>query len=140
MSFRSMEQRDVILYVEDDEAYAQVMECVLKQGGFKQRMIHLTSAAQAKAYLTGCGEFTDRNLYPLPSVILADLKMPGTTGLELLQWVRSQTAHRLTPFVILTSSDDLKDVTKAYQLGANSFLMKPPTLVDLTELLKTFLG
>ncbi len=127
---------EVILYVEDDEAYAQLMECVLKQSGFTHRMIHLSSAAQAKAYIEGVGEFTDRQRYPLPCLILADLKMPEMTGLEFLDWVRSHSSHRQLPYVILTSSEDLKDIIKAYQLGADSFLVKPPRVPDLVEMVK----
>lgn len=127
---------DVILYVEDDDSYAQMMEHVLRKSGFNHKLVHVSSGAQAKAYLTGEGEFSVRDRYPLPGLILADLKMPGMTGLELLQWVRSQSEHRLIPFVILTSSEDLKDVTRAYQLGANSFLVKPPSVADLVEMMK----
>lgn len=135
-----MNHGSVILYVEDDLGYAQIMDCVLKQTGFKYRMVHLSSGAQAKAYLDGVGEFSDRSRYPAPDVVLADLKMPQVTGLELLEWVRCHSVHRKMPFVVLTSSDDLKDVSRAYQLGANSFLMKPPTVTDLKEMLKAFLS
>lgn len=132
----SMLEGEVVLYVEDDDAYAEIMECVLNQSGINHRLITLNSGALAQEYLSGIGEFSDRARYPLPRLILADLKMPGMTGLELLQWVRSHPTSRSTPFVILTSSDDLKDVTRAYQLGANSFLVKPPTVPDLIEMVK----
>lgn len=131
-----MLQWDVILYVEDDDGYAQIMSAVLSQSGFKHRLVHVPSGDQAKAYLSGTEQFSDRDRYPLPGLILADLKMPGMTGLELLKWVRSESEHKLLPFVILTSSEDLKDVTRAYQLGANSFLVKPPSVQDLKEMMK----
>lgn len=127
---------DVILYIEDDEGYAQIMECVLRQCGFKHRLIHLTSGAEAQEYLSGAGKFSDRAVYPLPGLVLADLKMPGMTGLELLQWIRAESKYPLLPFVILTSSEDLRDVTKAYQQGANSFLVKPPSVPALAEMMK----
>ncbi len=130
-------QWDVILYVEDDTFYAEIMHFALKEGGFKHRLIHLASALEAREYLTGTGLFADREQYPMPALVLADLKMPKMTGLELLQWVRNDSLHRTIPFVILTSSDDLKDVAKAYQLGANSFLLKPPTVPELIELMKS---
>ncbi|MFN7137859.1 MAG: response regulator [Limisphaerales bacterium] len=128
-----MLQWDVILYIEDDDAYSQIVQFALKQSGFKHRLIRLDAAAKAKEYLAGSGEYADRVRYPLPGLILADIKMPGMDGLDLLQWIRTDYAHPYIPFVVLTSSDDLKDVSRAYRLGVNAFVMKPPAVPDLVE-------
>jgi len=131
-----MMQWDVLLYVEDDEQYAELLLCTLKQGGFQHRLVHLPSAIEAISYLKGEGKYSDREAFPIPGVLLADLKMPRLSGLELLRWVREESKYRNLPFVVLTSSDDLQDIKTAYSLGANSFLIKPPSIADLKEMMQ----
>jgi CheY-like chemotaxis protein len=80
---------------------------------------------EAIAYLSGEGPFADRLLHPLPDFVLLDLKMSKVGGLEVLKWIRAHPQLRGFPVVVLTSSSDLKDVTRAYELRANSFLVKP---------------
>ena len=80
---------------------------------------------EAVDYLSGLGKYSNRAEYPLPSLILLDIKMPGLDGLEVLRWVRSQPGLKTIRVVMLTTSSDIRDVNTAYQLGANSFLTKP---------------
>jgi len=88
---------------------------------------------QAIAYLAGEGKFTNRAEYPLPSLLLLDLKMPRLDGFEVLRWVRQQPGLRALRVVVLTSSQDINDVNRAYELGANSFLVKPMEFEHFTE-------
>lgn len=125
----------VILYAEDDENYAELLKCTFRQAGIERQVYHVDHGAEAMAYLKGEGKYSDRSLYPFPTVILADLKMPKVNGLELLAWIRHQSSFPHLPVVVLTASDELKDVRNAYALGANSFLVKPPRVEDLKELL-----
>src|SRR5437879_3731742 len=83
----------------------------------------VTSGAEAQHYLNGQRKYQNRDEYPLPDLVLLDLKMPGMDGFELLQWIREQPGLNLVRVVVLTSSDEIKDVNRAYELGGNSFLM-----------------
>jgi CheY-like chemotaxis protein len=124
-----------ILHVEDDANYAHLMQCMVKQLGLPHQMKHVPNGAEAMAYIKGEGEYADRAKYPLPCLILADLKMPQVNGLELLNWVRSQSSLPHLPVVMLTSSEEMNDVKDAYRLGANSFLVKPPNPEEFKEML-----
>ena len=130
-----MFETDVLLYAEDDAAFVDILHCTLKQGGFNYQVVHVPDGEQAIAYLKGLGKYADRETYPLPSVLLLDLKMPRSNGFEVLQWVRQQSPFPYLPVVVLTVSEELRDISKAYALGANSFLIKPPSIADLRDML-----
>jgi len=95
---------------------------------------------EAIAYLAGEHRYANREEYPLPSLLLLDLKMPRMDGFDVLTWIRQQPSLKALRVVVLTSSSDLRDVTKAYQLGANSFLVKPVDFQNLIALIKTVEG
>src|SRR5262249_48425052 len=78
--------------------------------------------------------YTDRVVYPVPDLLLLDIKMPGTDGFEVLRWIREQPQFAGMCVVMLTSSDEIRDVNRAYKLGANSFLVKPLDFVNAKEL------
>jgi CheY-like chemotaxis protein len=90
---------------------------------------------QAVTYLESSGQYNDRHAYPLPSLILLDLKLPKLSGLEVLQWIRQQPNLVRTPVVVLTSSAEDDDIKQAYEYGANSFLQKPVAFTGLVQLL-----
>jgi CheY-like chemotaxis protein len=93
---------------------------------------------QAIDYLQSTGVYANREMYPFPAVLLLDLKMPRKSGLEVLEWVRSQESIRRLPVVAITSSQDIENVNRAYDLGINSCLMKPLKLTELIHLIKGF--
>jgi CheY-like chemotaxis protein len=96
---------------------------------------------EAIAYLAGEREFSNRAEFPLPRVILLDLKLPGTDGFEVLKWIRAQPGLKSLIVVVLTSSDHIRDVNEAYALGANSFMVKPmdfENIVELSKLLRDY--
>ena len=132
-----MFRRDVLLYVDDDEGFADLLKHTLAQGHFHHKLIHVTDGEQAIAYLQGEGKYADREVYPLPSVVLLDLKMPRKNGFEVLEWIRKQSPFPYLPVIVLTVSEELRDVNKAYQLGTNSFLVKPPKVADLRQVMQT---
>jgi CheY-like chemotaxis protein len=86
-------------------------------------------------YLAGHGDYADRARFPVPGLILLDLKLPRRSGLEVLNWLRDQEILRRIPAVVLTSSSQSQDVNRAYDLGANSYLVKPVEFEDLKEML-----
>jgi CheY-like chemotaxis protein len=121
-----------ILIAEDNEADVLTLRRAFNQLGFAGVLRVVESGADAIAYLSGDGIFSDRARYPFPDLLLLDLKMPGTNGFEVLQWLRDQddAACGLLRTVVLTTSDEIRDVNRAYQLGANSFLTKPVEFAD----------
>ena len=135
-----MVRLDTILYAEDDDNYAELLACTLKQAGFEHSVHHVSDGGEAMAYLKGEGKYSDRTKFPIPGVVLADLKMPRVNGFELLDWIRRQSPFPHLPVIVLTLSEELKDVKRAYSLGANSFLIKPPNVEDLKDLLKMLDG
>jgi CheY-like chemotaxis protein len=96
---------------------------------------------EAIDYLSGTDAYTDRIRYPLPNLILTDLKMPRKSGMEVLQWLRQESDLPYLPVIVLSSSCQPEDVERAYILGANAFVDKPVTCEkrkDLARLIKEF--
>jgi len=89
------------------------------------------------AYLNGDPPYHDRVKYPLPNLVLLDIKMPGMNGFEVLKWIRHQPSLAGLCVVMLTSSDQIRDANKAYQFGANSFLVKPLDFWNVEELMRS---
>jgi CheY-like chemotaxis protein len=129
---------NVLLFAEDDLAFAELLQLTLKRSGQRHRVMHLADGEQVLAYLKGEGKFADRNQYPLPALLLLDLKMPRVDGFTILRWIREFSPLAYLPVVVLTSSQDLRIVNLAYQYGANSFLTKPSEAGELKEMLRHF--
>jgi CheY-like chemotaxis protein len=132
-----MSQQSIILHVEDDPNDVMLVELIHRKGKFASRLQVVGDGEEAVGYLAGKGAFTNRSTYPLPNLVLLDLKLPKKSGLEVLQWVRSNQATRRLPVLMLTSSNQQEDIKSAYDLGANSYLMKPSDLDSLATMLKT---
>jgi CheY-like chemotaxis protein len=95
----------------------------------------LPNGDAAVDYLSGIGSYSDRLVNPLPALVLLDLKLPRRSGLEVIAWIRSQIGTLKTlPVVMLTSSNHLLDVNRAYESGVNSFITKPATSVELERI------
>src|SRR6266567_4843344 len=92
---------------------------------------------EAIQYLRGEGQYADRKKFPLPNLILTDLKMPGMDGFEFLRWLRKHPDEcSIIPTIVFTSSYLEEDVREAYRLGANSFITKPTALKELVDVLR----
>lgn len=127
----------VILLVEDDDNDVVLVQRAFRKANIENQMQVARDGERAIDYLAGNGEYADRTRYPLPALMLLDLKLPRRSGLEVLEWVRSQESLRRLPVVILTSSRQTVDVNRAYDLGVNSYLVKPVTFEGLMELIET---
>ena len=123
-----------ILLVEDEPNDVFLIGRALQKGGITTPLHTVENGELAVSYLSGEGPYADRGRYPLPIVVLLDLKLPRKTGLEVLEWLRGTPLRRL-PVVVLTSSKDASDVARAYDLGANSYLVKPVSFDSLQEML-----
>lgn len=130
-----------ILQVEDSEEDVFLLAYAFRRTGIVHPVKVAGDGQQAIDYLEGKGQYADRAAYPLPRLILLDLKLPIRTGLEVLAWIRQQPALRLTIVIVLSSSINESDVRRAYELGANAFLVKPSdanSLADMCVAVKHF--
>lgn len=126
-----------IFLVEDDVNDVFFMTRALKNAGIFNALHVASDGQQAIDFLSGAGEFLDRSKHPLPSLVFLDLKLPHRNGHDVLRWIRAQNSLEGLVVLVLTTSGEERDIRQAYKLGANAFLIKPPTPVELTELLKT---
>lgn len=119
-----MADMSVILVVEDRVDDVLLILRAFQKAGLPNPVQVVRNGEEAIAYLSGEGKFRNRAEYPLPILVLLDLKLPGMDGFEVLTWIRQQDGIRGIPIVVLTSSNHIKDVNRAYQLGASSFFVK----------------
>ena len=131
---------DVILLAEDDENQVLLTRRAFQQAGLLNPLIAVEDGDQAVAYLKGEGKYDNREEFPLPALLLLDLKMPNKDGFEVLTWIRQQPTLSALRVVVLTTSDRILDVNRAYQLGANSFLTKPIDFRDFVQLTVSIRG
>ena len=126
--------QDAILLVDDEADDILLTKRVFRQSGLAHPIYSVANGMGAIAYLNGNSPYQNRARYPLPAMILLDIKMPQIDGFEVLQWIRHQPAFANLPVVMLTASDQIQDVNTAYQLGANSVLVKPLDTASVVEL------
>jgi CheY-like chemotaxis protein len=126
-----------ILVVEDNSDHFHLIEETFRRGAVINALTRVNTAAAAIACLNGDGSYADRERYPLPCLILLDLKLPGESGFTVLEWVRKHPALGKLPVVVLTVSAQDDDIDKAYHLGANSYLVKPFNIDEFKALVKS---
>ncbi len=114
-----------ILLVEDDDNDSLIMTRALTGAGLTCRICQAKDGREAQDYLSGAGKFADRLEYPLPYLVLLDLKLPQLPGLGVLKWLRERPEFDSTIVLVLTSSPMPKDIQEAYLLHANAYLVKP---------------
>lgn len=128
----------LILLVDDSNDDAVLFKHALQRAGLKNPTQIVPDVDQAIAYLEGTGPFSDRTQYPMPAILIMDVRLPNKDGFELLRWLGQRPHFRSLHLVVLTGMGDMRDVSKAYQMGANSFLTKPPRPDDLRNLAEGF--
>ncbi len=126
-----------VLSVDDriDDSMLLKLACGSAQVSFGFQSVQ--SGESAIAYLEGAHGFADRERFPAPDLVLLDLKMPGRSGFEVLEWIRRQTHLRDLPVIVLSSSDQQEDRARARQLGANDYWVKPVNYDQLQNLMRT---
>lgn len=128
-----------ILLVEDNPVDILLMQRVFRNGALADTVLQIVRDGDAAVfYLNGDGEYNDRARYPLPEIILLDLKLPRRSGHEVLEWLKNQPDLKRLPVVVLTSSRQPLDVDRAYDLGVNSYLVKPVGFAALLEMMNSF--
>jgi two-component system, response regulator len=123
MRMEQMEQVEILL-VEDNPLDAELTIRALKKGGLANKLLWLKDGAQALDYLFRRGNYADRDDV-FPRLVLLDLKMPRVDGIEVLKAIKQDERTRRIPVVITTSSQEERDVAQSYDLGANSYVVKP---------------
>jgi two-component system response regulator len=113
-----------ILLVEDNPLDAELTIRALKKGGLANKLLWLKDGEQALDYLFRRGLYADREDI-LPRLVLLDLKMPRVDGIEVLKTIKKDEHTRRIPVVVMTSSQEEKDVAQSYDLGVNSYVVKP---------------
>jgi CheY-like chemotaxis protein len=129
-----MPERAVILLAEDEEDYVLLIKRAFSRANILNPLYVVWNGEEVIYYLKGQGKYSNRAEYPLPDLLLLDIKMPRVNGFEVLTWIRQQKELSGLRVLMLTSSDEIRDVNRAYQMGANSFLVKPSDFDDLAEL------
>lgn len=123
-----------ILIVDDSMEDAELAIRALKKNHLANTIVHLTDGSQALDFIFGREEYAGRNTHALPKVILLDLKMPKVNGMEVLKEIKSNPATQSIPVVILTSSAEDPDIKLCYELGANSYIVKPVEFENFSKM------
>ena len=127
-----------LMLVEDNEDDVFLMKRALRGAHVINPLVVAEDGQEAVDYLAGAGKFADRSNYPLPAVVFLDLKLPFISGHDVLKWIRQQKDLDSLVVIVLTSSNEASDLSRCYALGANSYVVKPPTPEQLEDLAKAF--
>lgn len=131
---QTVSEHAIILLVEDRDDDILLIRKAFERAHLTNPIHAVRDGEEALAYLSGTGKYANRDEHPLPDLVLLDLKMPRMDGLQVLEWIRSQPGLRGMAVMVLTSSNQIRDVNEAYSLGANSFLVKPTDFLNYIEL------
>lgn len=131
-----MDSGQIILLVDDSENDLLLMRIAFKNAGSTCLLHEVHNGVEAIAYLNGESPYDDRTKFPLPAVVLLDINMPMKDGFAVLAWARAQPALKRLSIIMLTASMRPEDVERAFDSGANSFLVKPTSLDELTKMLR----
>jgi CheY-like chemotaxis protein len=134
-----MERESVVLIVDDDENDLLLMQRALAKASIFGQVMVVRAGEEAIDYLSGEGKYGDRKLYPLPSLMLLDLKMPMVDGFDVLAWCRERGHGRSLPIVVMSSSNHDSDIARAMALGATSFRTKPNDFQQLVAIARDVL-
>jgi CheY-like chemotaxis protein len=130
-----------ILHVEDRTEDVFLLRYAFERAQIENPIQVVPDGQQAIEYLSGTGKFSDRDRFPLPCLVLLDLKLPLKMGLEVLEWIREQPSLKWLIVIVLTSSIYEGDIVRAYELCANAFLVKPSGMsvtIDMCKAIKHF--
>jgi CheY-like chemotaxis protein len=125
-----------VLIADDDQNDVFFLRRAFQKSGLSHRLFEVQDGQQAVDYLSGLPPFQDRSQYPLPSLLLLDLKMPKMTGFEVLSWLKTQPALQQIPVVVLSGSNQVRDVEQARSLGAAEYHVKPADFDDLLKFVR----
>ncbi len=128
-----------ILLVEDNPQDAELTIRALKKRTLANHFVHVQDGQEAVDFLFCKGAYKDRDDREMPKVILLDLKLPKLNGIEVLRLLRADVRTRSVPVVMLTSSREERDLIESYQLGANSYIVKPVDFENFLEVVSNMI-
>jgi len=137
----SVDDLSTILLVEDNPDDAELITYAFKKAGIANPLLVVDDGDKAIDYIHGNSTYSNRETFPFPGLFLLDLKLPRRSGFEVLEAIRANRPTRNIPVVVLTSSNQEHDIERAYDLGANSYLIKPigrDSLLTLVRSLDSF--
>lgn len=131
-----MEEVEILL-VEDNPTDAELTMRALKRKNMANQVVWVKDGAEALDFIFATGLYSDRNPEDLPKLILLDLRMPKVDGLEVLQKIKAEEKTRQIPVVVLTSSNEDRDIVESYKLGVNSYVSKPVEFDEFIDAVST---
>jgi CheY-like chemotaxis protein len=133
-----MRRSHIVLVAEDQPDDVEFIRVAFEESVADASLWFAADGQEAIEYLAGQGRYGDRRAFPVPDLLLLDLKLPRKSGLEVLSWLRQQAEPiRRLPVLVLTSSNESGDIDAAFDRGANSYLVKPVELERLAEVVRT---
>ena len=126
----------IILLIEDEDSDIFLLQRAAQKSGAGHSLYPVHDGEEAICYLRGQGQYGDRSRFPLPNVVLTDLKMPRLDGFGFLRWLRENPECSIIPIIVCSNSGMESDVREAYRLGANAYFKKPYEVDQLIELLR----
>ena len=134
----SEKKKTVFALIDDNPLDVELVKSGFKDAPSNLLLLPVGNGLDAVYYLRGQNHYADREKYPLPDVILLDLKMPGFDGYDFLHWLRTSSPdhQRLLPVIVMSTSALEKDVTRAYELGVSAYITKPVDFKAFKECLK----
>jgi CheY-like chemotaxis protein len=130
-------EHEIILLVEDNPTDVLLIQRAFRKANLSVPLQVVGDGEVAVQYLSGQEPYGDRSFYPLPVLILLDLKLPRKSGTEVLAWLQQQPVLKRLPVVVLTSSKEYADINNVYDLGANAYMVKPVAFDNLVDIVKT---
>jgi CheY-like chemotaxis protein len=128
------ERRPVtILLVEDDDGHARLLERNLRRGGVVNHLARVADGREAVDYVSRKGRYQDAARYPFPGVVLLDVRMPRLDGFEVLAYLKRDPELMKIPVIMLTSTDNQNEIDRAYEMGANGYVVKPVSVESLVD-------
>jgi CheY-like chemotaxis protein len=131
-----MPNRKAILVADDSVEDAYILKRAFEKAGLTVPIQFVRDGEELVDYLSGTDEFSDRKNHPMPKLVLLDLKMPKMNGFDVLRWLQHQPELRRLIVTVLSSSDESEDVNLAYDLGANSYVVKPNGLTGYANIVE----
>ena len=129
--------QETILLAEDNDDDVTMFQIAFNRATLPHVLRVVPDGQEAIEWLQGAGKYADRQAYPMPALLLTDIKMPRKNGFDVLQFVRETTAVAKLPVVILSSSDEPKDVKRAYDGGATTYFVKTPLFENVIHFIRT---
>lgn len=129
-------QTEPILIAEDNPQEVALLKMALRKSGIEGPIQIVSDGEEVIKYLRAQPPYDDREKYPFPYTVFLDLKMPRRDGFGVLEWLKNHPECAVIPTIVMTCSSDAHDIKRAYQLGANAYMVKPTTIEDFTLMIR----